>query len=189
MNRSRGTARLAATAALAVLLGLTACGADDDPAAGSAASGTSPAEDAFPVTLDTEFGTTTVEEAPERVVVLGLTDADAVLALGVTPVAVQQWLPQFAEYGVGPWAEDLIAEAVDGGETEVLPNTGVVDYDVEEVAALRPDLVVASSFTPPAQLAMLRRLGFPLLVVDDPGSPDAIRRGKPRRRKIGRAHV
>ena len=46
----------------------------------------------------------------------------------------------------------------------------------EDVAGVRPDLVVASSFTPPAQLAMLRHLGFPLLVVDDPGSPDAIRR-------------
>ena len=143
--RTWGATRLAAIAVLAVLLGPTACGAEDDPAAGTTATGTSAAEDAFPVTLDTEFGATTVEEAPERVVVLGLTDADAVLALGVTPVAVQQWLPQFAEYGVGPWAEDLIAEAVDGGETEVLPNTGVVAYDVEQIAALRPDLLVAIS--------------------------------------------
>ena len=72
------------------------------------------------MTLDTEFGATTVEETPERGVVLGPTDADAVLALGVTPVAVQQWLPQFAEYGVGPWAEELVADAVDSGATQVL---------------------------------------------------------------------
>jgi len=46
----------------------------------------------------------------------------------------------------------------------------------EDVASVGPDLVVASSFTSPAQLAMLRRLGFPMLVVGDPGSPEAIRR-------------
>jgi iron complex transport system substrate-binding protein len=70
-----------------------------------------------------------------------------VLALGVTPVAVQQWLPQYSEYGVGPWAEDEIAEAVDSGETEVLGNPGVVSYDLEKIAALEPDLLIAISAT------------------------------------------
>jgi len=46
----------------------------------------------------------------------------------------------------------------------------------EDVARDRPDLVVASSFTAPGEIGMLRRLGYPLLVVDDPGSLDAIRR-------------
>lgn len=46
----------------------------------------------------------------------------------------------------------------------------------EDVIRDRPDLVVASSFTAPGEIAMLRRLGTPLLVVDDPGSLDAIRR-------------
>jgi len=124
----------------AVLVG---CGTEEAAEPGPAASGA--VADAFPVTLQTEFGETEVTELPERVVVLGLIDADAVLALGVTPVAVQQWLPQFSEYGVGPWAEDEIAEAVDSGETEVLANPGVVSYDLEQIAALQPDLLVAIS--------------------------------------------
>jgi iron complex transport system substrate-binding protein len=143
MTGTRSMSRLLATALLSTVA-LAACGADDptdtaDPPAAGAA------EDAFPLTLETDFGPTEISGPSERVVVLGLTDADAVLALGVTPVAVQQWLPQYAEYGVGPWAEDEIAEAVDSGETEVLPNPGVVSYDLEEIAALDPDLLVAIS--------------------------------------------
>lgn len=138
MTRHRLLAGLAATA----LLLLTGCGGG--PAETRESTAAAP-DDAFPVTLETEFGDTTVTERPERVVVLGLIDADPVLALGVTPVAVQQWLPQFAEYGVGPWAQGLIADAVDSGETTVLANPGVVEIDLEQVAALRPDLVVAVS--------------------------------------------
>jgi iron complex transport system substrate-binding protein len=136
--------RTAAVLALAALL--TACGSDDDESGSTAdAGGSGGADGAFPVTLETTFGTTEVPEQPDRVVVLGLIDADPVLALGVTPVAVQQWLPQFDEYGVGPWAQDLIAEAVDSGETEVLGNPGTISYDLEQIAALQPDLLVAVS--------------------------------------------
>jgi iron complex transport system substrate-binding protein len=146
VTRRPHLSRLLATTGLVLALSLTACGGADDEAAEPAAPGSAAAdEDAFPVTLESEFGTTEVTERPERVVVLGLTDADAVLALGVMPVALQQWLPQYSEYGVGPWAEDLVADAVDSGETQVLPNTGVVAYDVEQIAALAPDLVVAIS--------------------------------------------
>jgi len=143
MTTPRGARTLLAATLLSTVV-LTGCGSDDAAETeGSTASGAT--EDAFPVTIETEFGPTEVAERPERVVVLGLIDADAVLALGVTPVAVQQWLPQYAEYGVGPWAEDDIAEAVDGGETEVLANPGVVSYDLEQIATLEPDLLVAIS--------------------------------------------
>ncbi|HET6394798.1 MAG TPA: ABC transporter substrate-binding protein [Blastococcus sp.] len=142
MNSTRGLPRMLGAVLMTGVL-LAGCGTDEPAEPGPAASGA--AEDAFPVTLQTEFGETEVTERPERVVVLGLIDADAVLALGVTPVAVQQWLPQYAEYGVGPWAEDEIAEAVDSGETEVLANPGVVSYDLEQIAALQPDLLVAIS--------------------------------------------
>lgn len=141
--RSRRPLQLA-VAGLALALSLTACGgADDEPSAGTTAPEPAPA--AFPVTLESVFGTTEVPEQPERVVVLGLIDADPVLALGVTPVAVQQWLPQFDEYGVGPWAQELVADAVESGETQVLPSAGAAALDLEQVAALRPDLVVAVS--------------------------------------------
>ncbi|MFW3172706.1 ABC transporter substrate-binding protein [Geodermatophilus sp. CPCC 206100] len=140
----RPPARLLAATGLVLALALTACGGDGGSAPADAGSPAA-AEDAFPVSLESDFGTTEVAERPERVVVLGLTDADAVLALGVMPVALQQWLPQYSEFGVGPWAEDLVADAVRTGETQVLPNTGVVAYDPEQIATLAPDLIVAVS--------------------------------------------
>lgn len=46
----------------------------------------------------------------------------------------------------------------------------------EEVLAQRPDLVVASSFGTPTLRAMLRRLGYPLVEIDDASDVAGIRR-------------
>ena len=127
---------LAALTAGVVLLPLSACGSEDTAAE---ASGTAdPATDAFPVTIDHLWGSTTIEEEPERVVVLGVTDSDPVLALGTVPVAVQPYT-FYSETGVGPWAEDLLQ----GQQLEVIPSTGEVN--VEQIAAYDPDLIVGVS--------------------------------------------
>jgi len=134
----RRTARLTAVLSASLLVGgLAACGSgDDEPAAAGTAPGSSSA--AFPVTVDHIWGSTTIEEAPERVVALGVTDSDPILALGVVPVAVQPF-SFYAETGVGPWAEEYL----DGAELTVLDPTAEVS--VEEVAALDPDLIVGIS--------------------------------------------
>ena len=44
----------------------------------------------FPVDIAHRHGTTTVAEEPERIVTVGLTDQDALLALGVVPVGVDR---------------------------------------------------------------------------------------------------
>jgi iron complex transport system substrate-binding protein len=123
--------RPAAVAALAVLVGtgLTGCGGDaasEEPAA--AGSG------AFPVVLEHAFGATQIPEEPERVVTVGFNDQDFVLALGVTPVGTREYLGY--DYDARPWA----ADPLDG---EVLPTVGSDEIDVEAVAALEPDLIVA----------------------------------------------
>ena len=46
----------------------------------------------------------------------------------------------------------------------------------EEVLAQKPDLVVAGSFTTPALRGMLKRLGYPMLEVDNANDFDGIRR-------------
>ncbi len=59
-------------------------------------------EGVFPSNVTHQYGTTVVEETPERVVTLGPTDQDAVLALGTVPVAIREvvglpsapWLPR-----------------------------------------------------------------------------------------------
>ena len=83
---------------------LAACGSDDDdsaPNASSAAGGAEPR--AFPVTIAHKYGSTTIESKPERVVVAGLREQDALLALGVVPVATTEW---FGEHpgAIFPWA-------------------------------------------------------------------------------------
>jgi iron complex transport system substrate-binding protein len=81
LSSSRTFAVLAAFLLTAVL---AACGSGEQ-AAPQNPGAAPPAGTPFPVTIEHAFGTTTVERAPERVVTLGVTDADAVLALGTTP--------------------------------------------------------------------------------------------------------
>jgi iron complex transport system substrate-binding protein len=79
------------------------------------------------------FGDVTVQEKPERVVALGWSDAETALALGVQPVGASDWLA-FGGNGVGPWAEGLY----DTPPTIL----GTTEINYEQVAALRPDLIL-----------------------------------------------
>jgi iron complex transport system substrate-binding protein len=135
--------RTAAAAAMALALApaLAACGSQDDAddaADTTGGSGSTTEEGAFPATVEHKFGTTEVTEAPQRVVTVGLTEQDAVLALGVVPVGVTAWFGE-APGAIFPWATDRLEEL--GGELpEVLSDTDGIQ--VEEVAALEPDLIV-----------------------------------------------
>jgi iron complex transport system substrate-binding protein len=125
---------------LAILcaLVLSACGSDNE--ASSAASGdataTTAESGAFPVTIEHKFGSTTIEREPKRVVVVGLREQDALLALGVVPVATTEW---FGEHpgAVFPWAKDELGSAT---VPTVLSNTDGIQ--LEKVAAQRPDLII-----------------------------------------------
>jgi iron complex transport system substrate-binding protein len=125
--------------ALSVLacLAFTACGDDEqEPAAsGSSTAAEEPAAAAFPVTIEHRYGSTEIPAKPERVVVVGLNEQDAFLALGTTPVGVTDWMGY--ENGIAPWAED----SVQGEKPELLTNTDGIQY--EKVAALQPDVIVA----------------------------------------------
>ncbi|MBG0857034.1 iron-siderophore ABC transporter substrate-binding protein [Streptomyces spinoverrucosus] len=142
MFRTRRAPRLAATftSALLLLATATACGGDDsgsdatDAGAGAGASG----ESAFPVTLAHKYGSTTIESEPKRIVTVGLTDQDSVLALGEAPVGTTEWLGGY-QGAVGPWAEDRLG----GAEAPtVLKDTGT-GPQVEKIASLKPDLILA----------------------------------------------
>jgi iron complex transport system substrate-binding protein len=111
------------------LLALTACSAGGSSSAPSAPEGT------FPATATHKYGQTVVEEAPERVVSLGLADQDAILALGTVPVAIRE-NPGSRPWATGPWAADRLQ----GAQPQVLP---AGDVTPDAVAALKPDLIVA----------------------------------------------
>jgi iron complex transport system substrate-binding protein len=127
-------------AILAILLLVTTLAACGDDAATDAGDDTEEVAsgDAFPVTVEHEYGTTEIEAAPVRVVSVGYTEQDALLALGITPVAVTDWYGD-QPYGVWPWAQDELGDA-----TPVLLDA-TDGIDVEAVAALDPDLIVGTN--------------------------------------------
>lgn len=130
--------RAAGIAASGLLL-LSACGADDDAGAESSATTERADPEAFPVTLEHKYGETTIEDTPERIVVVGLTEQDALLALGIVPVATTEW---FGEHpgAIWPWAQDELA-ALGADAPEVIGDATAVN--AEAVAAQRPDLILA----------------------------------------------
>lgn len=93
------------------------------------------AQDSFPVTVEHKYGTTTITEAPERVVAIGFTDQDPLLALGIKPVAVRYWYGD-EENAIFPWAQD----EAEGAEPVVL-NMATLSF--EAILELQPDLIIS----------------------------------------------
>lgn len=106
--------------------------ATEEPAAEEPAAG-------FPVTIEHKYGSTTIEELPERIVTVGLTEQDVLLALGIVPVGTTEW---FGEYpgAIWPWAQDEL-DALGGATPEVVG--GSAETNFEAIAALQPDLILA----------------------------------------------
>ena len=127
-------------AGLAAAAGLTACGSGgtgsngNGTAGGGSPSGAAPAAGALPATVAHKYGSTTVTRAPGRIVSDGYNDHDAVLALGVVPLGLRQWIPEWKQ-GVGPWA----LSALQGQHPEIWADDSV---PFEKIAALAPDLVL-----------------------------------------------
>lgn len=94
--------------------------------------------DVFPVTIEHKFGSTTIAEAPERVVALGFTEQDALLAVGVAPVAVRYWYGD-TENAIFPWAADALGDA----ENPTVLNMVFGSLNYEAILALQPDLISA----------------------------------------------
>ncbi|MFD8814294.1 iron-siderophore ABC transporter substrate-binding protein [Streptomyces sp. NPDC059627] len=142
MPRATRVSRLTGLLASVLLLTATAvaCGStDSDSTSGSSAAAKEGASaGAFPVTIAHKFGSTTIKSEPKRIVTVGLTDQDAVLALGKVPVGTTEWLGGY-KGAIGPWAQDKLGSAP---APTVLKDTGT-GPQVEKIAALRPDLILA----------------------------------------------
>ena len=136
MRRSL-TAVIALAGALLAACGGGSSSTESTSAASSAATTTQAASAAFPVTIEHKFGSTTIESEPKRIVVAGLQEQDALLAVGVVPVATTEW---FGEQpgAIWPWATDALGDAA---VPEVLSFTD--GFEFERIAALEPDVIVA----------------------------------------------
>ncbi|KQS63662.1 iron ABC transporter substrate-binding protein [Modestobacter sp. Leaf380] len=129
---------LAAVSALV----LSGCGTSEEPAA--TAESDSASASSFPLTIEHALGETVIEEVPTRVVTWGFSDADAVLALGVVPVAMPTVTYGANPDGVLPWIQDAVDEAVAGGAEAptLLPDSTEVPF--EAIAAAAPDVILAT---------------------------------------------
>ncbi|WP_327371690.1 iron-siderophore ABC transporter substrate-binding protein [Streptomyces sp. NBC_01217] len=142
MPRFRRVPRTAAAlaSALVILATAAACGSDDKDSGSSNAGSKADAsgKSAFPVTIAHKYGSTTIKSEPKRIVTVGLTDQDSVLALGKVPVGTTEWLGGY-KGAIGPWASDKLG----GGKAPtVLKDTGT-GPQVEKIAALKPDLILS----------------------------------------------
>lgn len=131
-----GARALLATAAtvLAVLLA-AGCGGEDQADRSAPAQ---PSASAFPVTIAHALGSTTIPVEPKRVVVVGYTDHETLLALGVKPVGAMDWFGE-GTYGKWPWER-----AAWGGRPAQIVSNKSYEIDFEKVAALRPDLILGT---------------------------------------------
>jgi iron complex transport system substrate-binding protein len=123
---------------LAAGLVLSACasGGTGPGVAAPPATATGAEPGAYPVTVTHKFGTTTVEQAPSRIVTVGFTDQDAVLALGAKPVGVREWYGK-KPYATYPWAADELGDA----QPAIIGDGSAINY--EALIAAEPDLIVA----------------------------------------------
>ena len=106
----------------------------------------------FPVRLVDDQGTpVTIEAEPRRVVSLTPAVTETLVALGAAERVVA--------------TTDAPEEPPEASGLAHVASFGTVD--VEQIAALDPDLVVAggNGYTPPESIASLRRLGIPVVVV------------------------
>ncbi|WP_434770167.1 iron-siderophore ABC transporter substrate-binding protein [Curtobacterium flaccumfaciens] len=134
MNRSPLRLRRVLAAAGAVVVAslvLAGCASGSGSSTDSASSGSSDA--AFPVSITTGLGTTTIESAPKRVVALGWGDAETALELGVQPVGASDWLA-FGGDGVGPWLKGAYDKSPKIIQT--------LEPSYEDILKLNPDVIL-----------------------------------------------
>ncbi|GAB3599009.1 ABC transporter substrate-binding protein [Microbacterium tumbae] len=124
---------------LAGALALSACSATTTPSTTSptgdesdsglpAAEGTT----SYPLELGSPWGTTTLEQRPERIAAItpSQDDVEALAALGVTPVLAN-------EYSTDAWVERALTE-----EIPERYSSADTSFPVEQIAAADPDLIV-----------------------------------------------
>ncbi|WKD61954.1 putative siderophore-binding lipoprotein YfiY precursor [Corynebacterium ciconiae DSM 44920] len=127
-------AKRAVAVVVATAIGVTGCSSDGGD------TSTAKDSDFETITIEHALGTAEIDTKPERVVTLGQGSAETAIALGVVPVAVEEYAWGADESGYLPW----VKEAVDDMEGE-LPQLfqGGEELSAEEVLGFEPDLILA----------------------------------------------
>lgn len=144
-RRIRARAHTAMVGALATLLILAGCSSPQTSPVEQTTSAQTPVAEtsllpeaegqtSYPLTLESPFGDTVLEERPERIAIVtaSTVDTDALIALGGTPV----FAPSTVERN--PW---LPADVV-GNVEKLWESEAGAEVSAESVAAAKPDLIV-----------------------------------------------
>lgn len=110
-------------------------GEEPTSAAATQAPATETADAAYPVTIEHKYGSTTINGYPQRIVLVGLTEQDALLALGIVPVATREWWGE-RPGAIFEWAADELGDAP---LPEVL---SAAELNFEQIASLNPDVII-----------------------------------------------
>lgn len=144
MKPWRRLAAVLSAAAVGVAL-LAGCGSDSSDSSDDAGNNDSTAAaGVFPVTVEHAFGSTKITKTPQRVVTVGYTDDQTVLAFGIKPVGMTDQYPNPAGQSPDintqwPWTKDKWGDT----KPEVIMKNGDSGPNYEKIAALRPDLIIA----------------------------------------------
>ncbi|WP_370181485.1 iron-siderophore ABC transporter substrate-binding protein [Rhodococcus wratislaviensis] len=109
--------------------------------AAACSSGTAADTEGTTRTVTHKKGTTEVPDNPQRIVTVGYSDQDTLLAFGRRPVGVTDWYGDYPD-ATWPWAQD----ALGGAHPEVFNRgqfTGEANFAYEAIAKLDPDLILA----------------------------------------------
>jgi iron complex transport system substrate-binding protein len=108
----------------------------------------------FPTTVTDATGTeVTLQEQPDRIVVLAPSDAQTLWAIGAREAVVGMPIGQYTAYLNGTQ-----------GKIDVVADDGSVN--TEQVVGLQPDVVFAASVTPNETVAQLRQAGLTVYSTD-----------------------
>lgn len=146
VTRGRRHLALAVIAAAALLTG---CSTTPAPSPSESVTSPAPSEKpaektSYPLTLDTEHGSSTLAAAPERVVALG--DIDDALALGVIPVG--SFRPAGDATDLYDYEQTALDKALADGATTKIEKLfdPYAEPDYEAIAKLKPDVILASGY-------------------------------------------
>lgn len=99
-------------------------------------------DSAFPVTIADAFGTTTIKNKPKKIITLAWGSTDAVLALGITPIAIEQQTYGSDDSKMLPWVNEFIVN--NNLEIPTILPQITAEPAYEKIASLKPDLILAT---------------------------------------------
>ncbi len=119
-----------------------------DPATAARQTDSAESTPAFPVTIEHKFGSVTIPAEPQRVIALGYSEVDPILALGVKPIAVREWFGESVDAGLILPFVGMVGRLLSG----LFGLAGYAVFSVSvalgEVGAVNHDVVSSSTAMP-----------------------------------------